>query len=410
MKSKDYPNTKSLQGIENYLFSIIGELTKEQKIQLLTLLDRVQRANDKRKYPRFPFFVQVMYNYQGIHSEDFIKDISPGGMFLETDKQLSLGARIKITIAIPGFDEPLVVEGEVVRQNKNGVGVKFLRPLAIFDMLSPYSTRLLPSKFRPLDRIKFIANQKLPGPLFEKIINFNNLIRVILRRVLQKGNTSHEILCNICNKKINNFLPIIMPPRPRLSCPNCGALERHRLDWLFLERKTNLLDGSHKRLLHVAPERVLKEKFAKLNYIEYISIDLKQFGVMVTADVTRLPFRDNSFDVIYCSHVLEHVPDDRAAMAELFRVLRPSGWGLIQVPISSKRTFEDFTITNPIDRARVFGRYDHVRRYGLDYADRLREAGFKVTVFSPKEILGAEYEQKKMYFQDFRRVFYCQKG
>ena len=128
---------------------------------------------------------------------------------------------------------------------------------------------------------------------------------------------------------------------------------------------------------------------------------------MVAVDITDIPYPDSSFDVIYCSHVLEHVPEDRKAMRQMHRLLRPGGWALIIVPIRGECTFEDTTVTSPEERKRLFGQCDHVRRYGPDVADRLREAGFRVTVYSKRIVTGKE---------DIRRfglggvILFCEKS
>lgn len=106
-------------------------------------------------------------------------------------------------------------------------------------------------------------------------------------------------------------------------------------------------------------------------------------------DITGIQHPDDSFDVVYCSHVLEHVPDDRKAMREFYRVLKPSGWAIFMIPITVDKTVEDPTITDPQERLRLFGQDDHVRRYGPDFVDRLQEAGFSVTVTSAKGFLSA---------------------
>jgi predicted SAM-dependent methyltransferase len=133
-------------------------------------------------------------------------------------------------------------------------------------------------------------------------------------------------------------------------------------------------------VLHFAPEKRLEQRLAAQPNLDYVSTDLDRPRAMVKADITALPFPDESFDVILCSHVLEHVIDDRQAMAELFRVLKPSGWAVLQVPISRRRseTFEDPTIVAPRDRERLYGQADHVRIYGRDFTARVREAGFTV--------------------------------
>ena len=151
--------------------------------------------------------------------------------------------------------------------------------------------------------------------------------------------------------------------------------------WLYLERKTNLL-VDHLRVLHFAPERIFEKWLGSQPNLEYVSTDLERARATVKADITNLPFPDDSFDVILCSHVLEHVVDDRKAMRELYRVLRPGGWALVLVPIDFSRseTFEDRTIVAPADRERLFGQADHVRAYGRDFTTRLENAGFTVRV------------------------------
>lgn len=117
-----------------------------------------------------------------------------------------------------------------------------------------------------------------------------------------------------------------------------------------------------------------------MDNLEYITTDLNSPLADVKADICKLPFKDQSFDVIFCNHVLEHIPDDTTALRELYRVLKPGGWGIFQVPqdLSREKTFEDNSITDKRERARIFGQYDHVRIYGRDYFDKLRAGGFLV--------------------------------
>jgi SAM-dependent methyltransferase len=171
------------------------------------------------------------------------------------------------------------------------------------------------------------------------------------------------------------------PNRPNSRCPSCGARRRQRYLWLYLERKTNLL-VDRLRVLHFAPERIFEEWLGSRPNLDYVSTDLERPRAMVKADITDLPFADDSFDAILCSHVLEHIVDDRKAMRELYRVLRPGGWAVVLVPIDFSRaeTFEDSSIVAPADRERLFGQDDHVRVYGRDFTARLEEAGFTVRV------------------------------
>ncbi len=182
-------------------------------------------------------------------------------------------------------------------------------------------------------------------------------------------------------------------------CPRCNAKARHRRDWIFLQERTNLFAGS-KRLLEVAPWWSLSRLFQKMPNLEFVSVDLKQSGPHVTTigDVVELPFANASFDVVICIHVLEHIIDDRQAIDELFRVLKPGAWALISVPLLLDRpTREDPSITDPNDRQRLFGEPTHVRFYGTDLADRLMNAGFEVTLDLAEHIpLDKRWQGKKV--------------
>ncbi len=175
--------------------------------------------------------------------------------------------------------------------------------------------------------------------------------------------------------------------------PATMSLERHRALWLFLKRRTDFFKKPA-AVLHIAPEQAFYKRFKRLKHLEYITVDLHSPLADVKADITHLPFDDNRFDVIFCNHVLEHIPDDRKAISELYRVMKPGGYGIFQIPLDKNRekTFEDPSITDPSKRAELFGQYDHVRIYGRDYFKRLREAGFGTealeikALFTPDEI------------------------
>ena len=149
--------------------------------------------------------------------------------------------------------------------------------------------------------------------------------------------------------------------------------------YMYLKEKTGFFEAPV-RLLHIAPELCFLKKFDSQPNIEYITADLESPWAKVKMDVHNIPFEDNSFDVIICNHLLEHVEDDIRAMAEMYRVMKPGGWGIMQVPLNPERetTYEDKTITGPLEREKHFGQKDHVREYGRDYPERLRMGGFSV--------------------------------
>src|SRR5687767_4434812 len=207
-----------------------------------------------------------------------------------------------------------------------------------------------------------------------------------------------RVECPLCHGTFRSFMPVIRPVgpnRPRTRCPNCGARDRHRLLWLYLTYKTNLF-SDRLRVLHFAPERILQKRLKAQQHLHYVSADLCRSRAIVHADITAIPFPENSFDVVLCSHVLEHVLHDRQAMRELYRVMKPTGWAVVLVPINSRReeTYEDATIIAPRDRERVFGQADHVRIYGRDFKMRLQEAGFTVRVEDLRRELGEKQAQR----------------
>lgn len=199
--------------------------------------------------------------------------------------------------------------------------------------------------------------------------------------------------CPVCGCRVRKFMPYgYVESREDALCPRCLSLERHRLMWLFLQRETDLFKTTP-RLLHVAPERCFIKKFEKLLGENYVTADLESPLAKVKMDIHDIPFPDGSFDVVFCNHLLEHVEDDRRAMREICRVMRPGGWGIVLCPVNPARatTYEDPSITTPEGRREAFGQPDHLREYGRDYADRLAEAGFEVDSrdyierFSPEE-------------------------
>ena len=208
------------------------------------------------------------------------------------------------------------------------------------------------------------------------LIQLSYLVRPLLAIFLRGSRYTDPI----DGKSFRKFLPYgYVNPRENVLSPSTLSLERHRLLWLFLKNETPFFDQPAK-VLHFAPEQAFYKRFKKLTHLDYTTTDLNSPLADVKADICALPFDDNSFDLILCNHVLEHIPDDQKAMEELYRVMKPGGWGVLQVPqdLSRKETFEDNSITDKRERARIFGQYDHVRIYGYDYFAKLRSVGFKV--------------------------------
>ena len=184
----------------------------------------------------------------------------------------------------------------------------------------------------------------------------------------------------IDGSSFRGFLPYgYQNVRKNALSPSTYSLERHRLLWLFLKTDTNFF-SAEKKVLHFAPEQAFYKRFRDMENLDYITTDLESPMADVKADICQLPFESNDFDLILCNHVLEHIPDDLKALKELFRVMKPGGMGIFQIPldINRKNTFEDNSITDPKKRAKIFGQYDHVRIYGMDYFERLESCGFKV--------------------------------
>ena len=219
----------------------------------------------------------------------------------------------------------------------------------------------------------------------------------------------NRFICPCCGWHFRKLLTYGLKPRKNALCPSCGSLERHRLLWLYLKNKTNLFT-SHLKVLHIAPEPVFQKFFKSMPNLDYISVDLNSRYAMLNMDITNITYEDCLFDVILCSHVLEHVGDDRKAMRELHRVLKPGGWAILQVPFLSvlETTHEDANIKTPDERELAFGLKDHVRTYGLDYKDRLEDAGFTVNVDQYVKSLSPEIVRVFCLNRD-ENIYFCTK-
>ncbi|MCP4618198.1 MAG: methyltransferase domain-containing protein [Bradyrhizobium sp.] len=180
------------------------------------------------------------------------------------------------------------------------------------------------------------------------------------------------------------------------TCPYCRSQARQRFLWLYLAEEWK---GKKARsLLQFSPEWCLQRRLRQHSGLaKYVTADLSAPEADIHVDITAMTIPDESFDVVICSHVLEHIPADRAAMKEIARVLRPNGIAYIQVPLNDalSQTDEDPGITDRAERERRFGQFDHVRMYGRDFEDRLREAGFAVSQIRPAAVVSAS--QMKRY-------------
>lgn len=231
---------------------------------------------------------------------------------------------------------------------------------------------------------KFLLNT-IPRPL---LIRLSYLAGPVLALTL-KGSSYED---PIDGKTFKKFLPYgYVKQRDNILSPSTLSLERHRLLWLWLKRETPFFSKPAK-VLHFAPEQAFYKRFKNMKHLDYTTTDLDSPLADVKADICDLPFGENSYDLIFCNHVLEHIPDDTKAMQELYRVLKPGGMAILQIPQELDRvtTFEDDTITDRDKRAKIFGQYDHVRIYGRDYFNKLRSIGFKVEEVDYTSVLSSQ--------------------
>lgn len=251
------------------------------------------------------------------------------------------------------------------------------------------------------------------------IVSF--LIRYIPRRYLQLFShwglkvvsifyIGNKVSCPVCDRNFSSFLPYGRKARSNALCPNCLSLERHRMMWMFLKNETSFFK-SKLDVLHIAPELCFIERFEKVHSDQYITADIESPLAKVKLDVHAIPFGEGKFDVVFCNHVMEHVEDDHKAMSEIYRVLKPGGFAILQVPLFHPLldvTHEDKSITSPTEREKKFGQSDHVRMYGKDYGDKLRSVGFKVDENRYFKKLPAE-DVKRYALPLDEPIFYCVK-
>lgn len=225
----------------------------------------------------------------------------------------------------------------------------------------------------------------------KKIISL--LVRYVPRKYLQRVSgvglkivglfyRGSKVTCPICDTSYRKFLPYgRISLRENALCPNCLSLERHRLIWMYLDNQTDFFKSS-KDVLHIAPEACYIRRFEKMHGEKYITADIESPLAKVKMDIHEIPFDQNRFDVVLCNHVLEHVRDDIQAMTEIYRVLKPGGFAILQIPFFNPIpdvTFEDASITDKRQREKIFGQDDHVRKYGKDYPQRIARSGLRVS-------------------------------
>lgn len=263
--------------------------------------------------------------------------------------------------------------------------------------------------------IKKIIQSILPKSIDKIYVKYRQANR---DKKLAQAYQGNAVTCSVCGSTYSEFIPTGYITRKNALCLNCGSVERHRLVFKYLKEKTDFFSKKGIKVLHFGPEKAFYDIFVNLKNIEeYVPCDFFpevydfcDVVKIVKVDITAIPFPDNYFDVILCNHVLEHIENDSLAMQECLRILKPSGWGIFQVPIDYNRdvTYEDFSITNPDERTIAFGQSDHVRWYGKDYKIRLSNAGFSVTAdnfvntFTPDE-------QFKFGFMPEEIIYLCEK-
>jgi SAM-dependent methyltransferase len=247
--------------------------------------------------------------------------------------------------------------------------------------------------------------------LAEKVIprKYLRVVGLYVTRAMSIFMKGDRYECPICEFKGRRLLSYGLKTRSNILCPWCLSLERHRLLWLYLRQRTNIFDVPIK-MLHFAPEHQVQEDLKNRKNIDYTSCDLDMPTAMIKVDITKIQFADNTFDVIICNHVLEHIPDDALAMRELYRVLKPNGWAILQTPMNIKQheTIEDLSPLTGKQREQMFGQNDHMREYGLDKKDRLKAAGFKVEVDGFVRTLPQETIDKYA-LEDIEDIYLCKK-
>ena len=266
-----------------------------------------------------------------------------------------------------------------------------------------------------MDELKGLIKSIVPDTILKIYRDYNRRKQRDNQLRAYQGNS---VICPICSSKFKAFAPYGRNNRKNALCLNCGSLERHRLIWKYMNETLDFFHTTRNiRLLHFAPESVFYDSLSRMDNIEYLPCDLDpekypyQGEIKVQKiDITKIPYKNESFDFILCNHVLEHIPNDKLALAELFRVMKTEGGGIFQVPINynHEETYEDFNLTTAERRISAFGQHDHVRVYGRDYKDKLAGVGFNVTADEFVKGFTSE-ELQKFGINSSELIYYCQK-
>ena len=254
----------------------------------------------------------------------------------------------------------------------------------------------------------YIQNKTIKSEIEFKLLTLESIVDNVLDSV-----TVDKKFCPICNNEFQTFLPFGEHLRKNARCPCCHSLERYRAWWFFYTNHTDLFNNdkvSVIKVLHFAPEKFLYDKFSSLSHIDYWPVDIDQsvYGIRDVIDIQNIRYQDETFDIIICNHVLEHIPDDHRATKELLRVLKKDGIAYITCPLyySPETTLEISEYNTPELRLKYYGQHDHLRKYGKDFSLRLERDGFIVKTICPNKDF-TDYELSRYGIRKEEKIFQC---
>jgi SAM-dependent methyltransferase len=217
--------------------------------------------------------------------------------------------------------------------------------------------------------------------------------------------------CSVCGWHFRDFRPLAVNPNFSEMCIRCGSVARHRFIWLYLKSETNLFADPLK-VLHFAAEGCFRRHLSRLPNLDYTTADVAGGYTpgMEILDLQNIRKPDCTYDVVLCIHVLEHVEDDAKAMREIYRILKPGGWAILNphMDLSLEKTREDPTVTSPEERKRQFNQEDHYRVYGRDLKERLGKAGFDLELVPYMDKI-PPHQREKYSLKTTGVIVFCQK-